>query len=162
MKGESANFAAQGGFQGGRGGRGGAGARTVSRTADGGYTVQGYSSRPAMNCYHCKKDGHGWRDCTLHLSTDEGKKWKASDKGKQWTIRGTTSDNIQELASLAITVDKEEESEEVDICLSSTSDNIKSSSWHLDSACSRHLTSEKNVFVGQITKSSAKCLGAWQ
>ncbi len=20
---------------------------------------------PAINCFHCKKDGHGWRDLTL-------------------------------------------------------------------------------------------------
>ena len=52
----------------GRGGRGGAGARTISRTADGGYAVQGYSSRPAINCFHCKKGGHGWRDCTIFRS----------------------------------------------------------------------------------------------
>ena len=52
----------------GRGGRGGAGARTISRTADGGYAVQGYSSRPAINCFHCKKGGYGWRDCTIFRS----------------------------------------------------------------------------------------------
>lgn len=87
---------------------------------------------------------------------DKGKKWKTSDKGKQWTTRSTTFDNNQELAALAIAVDEEKESEEVDICLSSTSHNIKSLSWHLDSAYSQHLTSEKNVFIDQITKSSAK------
>ena len=73
----------------------------------------------AINCYHCKNDGHGWRDCTLYLATEEGKKWKASDKGKLWAARGTPSNNVQELASLAIAVD-EDESEEDDICLSST------------------------------------------
>ena len=30
----------------------------------------------------------------------------------------------------------------------------ESQSWHLDSACSRHLTFEKNVFVGNLTESS--------
>ena len=34
--------------------------------------------------------------------------------------------------------------------------NIKSSSWHLDSACSRHLTSERNVFIGRLEESSTK------
>lgn len=89
-----------------------------SRTADGGYAVQGFSSRPAINCYHCKKDGHGWRDCTLYLATEEGKKWKAGDKGKMWAARGASSNNVQELASLALAVD-EDESDEVDICLGS-------------------------------------------
>ena len=203
IKEESAHFAARGGFRGGRGGRGGAGIRTISRTADGGYTVQSYSSRPTINCFHCKKDGHGWRDCTLYFATEERKKWKASDKGKLWAARSTSSNTVQELASLAIAVD-EDEPEEVDICLSSTHDHIveasqlasdeailhssysqvvsafltpsatstqpsrvaliagidiwksESSSWHLDSAYSRHLTSEQNVFIGRLAESSTK------
>ncbi len=32
----------------------------------------------------------------------------------------------------------------------------KSQSWHLDSTCSGHLTSEKNVFVGRLTESLTK------
>ena len=104
---ESAHFAARGGFRGGRGGRGGAGERTISRTPDGGYAVQSHSSRPAINCFHCKKDGHGWRDCTEYLATDEGKKWRSSDKGKLWLTRGTSSNTTQELASLAIAVDED-------------------------------------------------------
>lgn len=73
IKEESAHFAARGGFRGGRGGRGGAGACMISRTANGGYAVQSHSSRPTMNCYHYKKDGHGWRDCTLYLANKGGK-----------------------------------------------------------------------------------------
>lgn len=91
IKEESAHFAGRGGLCGGRGGRGeqgGAGGRTISRAADG-----GYSSRPTIDCYYYRKDGHGWRDCTLYLVTEEGRKWKASDKGKQWAARGTNSDN---------------------------------------------------------------------
>lgn len=202
IKEESAHFAGRGGFRGGRGGRGGAGARTISRTPDGGYAVQGYSSRPAINCFHCKKDGHGWRDCTQYLATEEGKKWKSSDKGKLLATRGTPPNTIQELASLAVAVD-EDESEETEICLSSThyreleaanlasdekllhsayarvlhsstpplnqdlhlrnlaisadtSPTIESQSWHLDSACSRHLTSDRNVFIGKLDEASTK------
>ncbi len=59
IKEESAYFAAREGFRGGRRGRGGAGIDTVSRTADGSYTVQSYSSCPTINCFNCKKDGHG-------------------------------------------------------------------------------------------------------
>ncbi len=32
----------------------------------------------------------------------------------------------------------------------------ESSSWHLDSACSRQLTLERNVFVGRLAESSIK------
>lgn len=32
----------------------------------------------------------------------------------------------------------------------------ESQSWHLDGACSRHLTSEKNVCVGRLTESLTK------
>ena len=203
IKEEIAHFAARGEFRRDRGGRKRAGARTISRTLDGGYAVQGYSLRPAINCFHCKKDGHGWRDCTLYLATKEGKKWKASDKGKLGAARGTPSNTIQERASLALAVD-EDESEEVDICLSCTDDHAveasqlasdeallyflysqvvsasvtpspistqpsnvdmiagsdlrksESQSWHLDSVCSRHLTSEKHVFVGHLTESLTK------
>ncbi len=55
------------------------------------------------------------------MATEEGKKWKASDKGKPWAARGTPSHTILELASLAVAVN-EDESEEVDICLSSNDD----------------------------------------
>ena len=137
------------------------------------------------------------------METEERKKWKASDKRNLWVARGTPSNTIQKLASLAVAVD-EDESEEVDICLSSTDDHAveasqlasdeallyslysqvvsasvipsststqpsnfamiarndlqksKSQSWHLDSTCSRHLTSEKNVFVGRLTESLTK------
>ena len=123
IKEESAHFAARGGFRGGQGGRGGAGARTISQTPDGGYAVQGYSSRPAINCFHCKKDGHGWRDCTQYLATKDGKKWKASDKSRLWATRNASSSAVQELASLAIAVD-EEKSEEVDICSFLTDDHV--------------------------------------
>ncbi len=82
IKEEIAHFAARGVFRGGRGGREGAGVHTISRTPDGGYAVQGYSSRFAINCFHYKKDGHGWKDCTLYLAIEEEKKWKASNKGK--------------------------------------------------------------------------------
>lgn len=99
IKEESAHFAARGGFRGGRGSRGGASARTISRTPDGGYAIQGYSSRPAINCFHSKKDGHGWRDCSQYLATEDGKKWKASDKGRLWATRGASSNIVQELAS---------------------------------------------------------------
>lgn len=109
-----------------------------------------------MNCYHYKKNNYRWRNYTLYLSTDERKKWKTSDKGKQQTTCGITSGNIPELTILAIIINKEEELEEVDIYLSSSSDNIKSSSRHLNSAYSWHLNSEKNIFVSQITKSSAR------
>lgn len=103
-----------------------------------------------LNYY--KKDSHGERNCILYLLMDKGKKWKASNKNKQWTTCDTISDNIQELTSLAIIADKGDESEEINICLSSTNDNIMSSSCHLDSAYSQYLTSEKNMIVGQITK----------
>lgn len=56
------------------------------------------------------------------MAIEGGKKCKASDKGKLWAARGTPSNTIQELASLAIVVD-EDESEEVDICLSFTDDH---------------------------------------
>ena len=118
MKKESEHFVARGGFRGGRGGRGGAWTHTTSRTPDGGYGIQCYSSRPAINCFHCKKNGHGWRDCTLYLTTEEEKKWKASDKRKLWAARYKPSNTIQELALLGVAVDKDE-SEEVDICLGS-------------------------------------------
>ena len=133
IKEESAHFATRGGFRRGRGGWGGARARTISRTSDGDYIVQDYSSRPAMNCFHCKKDGHGWRNCILYLAwTEEGKKWIASDKGKLWTTRGTTSNTaicnitpntVHELALLAVAVE-DNESEKVVIYLSSTSDHV--------------------------------------
>lgn len=84
--------------------------------------VQGYSFRSLINCFHCKKDDHGWRNCTLYLATDQGKKWKTSDKSKLWPARDTLSNTIQELILLAVTVD-EDESEKVDICLSSTNDH---------------------------------------
>ena len=65
--------------------RGGAGARTNSRTAKGGVVSKEHLGRPlAINCFHCKKHGHGWRDCTQYVWADDGKKWKASEKGKQW------------------------------------------------------------------------------
>ncbi len=56
------------------------------------------------------------------MATEEGKKWKTSDKDKLWAARGALSNTVQELASLAVAVD-EDESEEVDICLSSTDDH---------------------------------------
>ena len=59
IKEESVYFAARGRFRGGRGGRGRAETRTISRTPDGGYAIQGYSSCPAINYFHYKKDGHG-------------------------------------------------------------------------------------------------------
>ena len=85
-----------------------------------------------MNCFHCKKDGHRWRDYTLYLATEEGKKWKAIGKSKLWAtcdtisntaIRSTTPDTLHELASFVVAVE-EDESEKVDICLSSTSDYV--------------------------------------
>ena len=120
IKEESAHFAARGGFRGGRGGRGerggqgGAGARTISRTSDGGYAIQD-SPRPAIKSFHCKKDGHGLRDCSQNLATEDGKKWKASDKDRLWATRTAFSNTVQKLAWLAVAVD-EEESEEIDIC----------------------------------------------
>lgn len=62
IKEKSANFAAWKSFhrgQGGWGKQGGARACTVSQTANGGYTIQGYSLHLIINCYHCKKDGRG-------------------------------------------------------------------------------------------------------
>lgn len=47
----------------------------------------------------------------------------------------TAFNNIQELTSLAITIEEVEESEDMHICLSSISDNIKFSSYYLDSTC---------------------------
>lgn len=61
---------------------------------------------------------HVLKDCTLYLATEEEKKWKANDKGKMWAARDTSSNNVPELASLAIVVDKDE-TDEVDICLGS-------------------------------------------
>ncbi len=84
--------------------------------------VQGYSSCSLINCFHCKKDDDGWRNCTLFLATEQGKKWRASDKGKLWPACDTLSNTIQELTLLAVTVD-EDKSEKVDICLSSTDDH---------------------------------------
>lgn len=80
IKEKSVNFAVQGGFCGGQRGWGGRGGweKTrkciVSQTANGGYIIQGYSLRLAMNCYYFEKNGHGWRDYTLYLSTDKWKK----------------------------------------------------------------------------------------
>ena len=194
IKEESVYFATQGGFRGGRKGRGKAEARTITRTPDGGYAVQDYSLRLAINCFYCKKNGHGWRDCTQYLATKERKRWKASDKGKLWTAHGPPSNTVQVLASFTIAVDKDK-LEEAEICLSCTDNHAikasqltsnearlhsasitssststeasnvamiarsdlrksESQSWHLDSACSRHLSFEKNVFVGNLTESS--------
>ncbi len=137
------------------------------------------------------------------MTTKEEKKRKVSDKGKLWAARGTPSNTIQELASLAVAVD-EDELDEVDICLGFTGDHAidtsqlasdeallhslysqvisssftpfptstqpsyiativggdlresESRSWHLDSACSRYLTSEKTVFVRRLTESSTR------
>ncbi len=151
IKEESVHFAARGGFCGGREGRGGAGTRTISQTPDGGYAIQGYFLRPAINCFHCKEDGHGWRDCTLYLTTEEGKKWKASDKGKLWAAHGTPSNTIQELASLAVAVD-EDKSEKVDICLGSTDDNaVDASQLASDEALLHFLYSQ--VISASVTPS---------
>ncbi len=57
------------------------------------------------------------------MATEEGKKWKASDKYKLWAARGIPSNTVEELASLAIAVD-EDELEEVDIFLSSNNDHV--------------------------------------
>lgn len=84
------------------------------------------------------------------------KKCKASNKGKKQITCDTTSDNIPKLVLLAIAINKKEELEEVYNCLSSTSDNIKFLSQYFDSIYLWHLTSEKNVFISQITKFSAK------
>ena len=138
-------FATRGGFHGGQKGQAKAEVRTIARTPDGGYAVQGYSLCPAINCFHCKKDGHGWRDFTQYLATKEGKRWKASDKGKLWTAHGPPSNTIQELASFTIAVDNNK-SEEVEICLSCTDNHaIKAS----------QLTSnEERLHSASITSSS--------
>ena len=70
------------------------------------------------------------------MATKEGKKWKASKKDKLWATynitsntatRGTTPNMVYELASLAVAIEKDK-SEEVDICLSSTSDHVSKAS----------------------------------
>lgn len=53
-------------------------------------------------------------------------------------------------------VKEKEKPENVDICLTSSNDNIKSSSWHLNSPYSRYLTSEKNIFNNHLTMSLSK------
>ena len=104
-----------------------------------------------MNCFHCKKDGYRWRDCTLYLATEEGKKWKASGKDKLWATHsttsntatcGTTPDTVHELALLAVAAD-EDESEEVDICLSSICDHVLEAS---------QLTSNKTLLHSLYSK----------
>ncbi len=198
IKENNAHFATRRGFCGGRGGRGGAGVHTISRNPDGGYAIQGHSSRNAINCFYYKNNGHAWRDCTLQLATETRKKWKASDKSELYAANGTLFNTIQELLSFAVTVD-EDESEQVNICQSYIENNTVevsqlasdeallyfsysqvvfasvalfptatlpsnvsmivgsdlqktgSQSWHLDKACSRHLPSEKDLFVGRLT-----------
>lgn len=70
----SARFAAREEFRDGREGRGRARARTIFRIPNGDYAIQVYCPRSAINCFYCKKDAHGWRDCIFYLATKEGKK----------------------------------------------------------------------------------------
>lgn len=104
-----------------QGGRGRAGARTISCTAGGGYSVQ-WASRPVFNRFHCKKNGPGWRDCTQYSSTDDRKKRKASEKGKQWEARQKSSPVVREMGALAIT--DENDPEEIEICSAITDDYV--------------------------------------
>lgn len=67
---------------------------TILQTANGKYTVQGYSLRLTINCYYYKKDSNGWRGLTLYLTTDKRKKWKKSDKNKKLTNCSINSDNV--------------------------------------------------------------------
>ena len=85
------------------------------------------------------------------MATEEGKKWKASDQGKLWAARGALSNTVQELALLAVAVD-EGESEEVDICLSSTDDHaVEASQLASDEALLHSLYSQ--VVSASVTPS---------
>ena len=82
IKKESIYFATQKRFCGGQKSRGKAKACIITQTLNGDYAVQGYSLWSTINCFHCKKNGHGWKDCDQYLANKKGKRWKASDKGK--------------------------------------------------------------------------------
>lgn len=80
---------------------------TISQTTNRDYAVQGYSLCPTINCYYCKKNNYGQKNYTLYVAIKEKKKQKSSDKGKLWAAYSISSNNIQKLASLVITINKD-------------------------------------------------------
>lgn len=74
IKKKSAHFATQRRFDRGQRSQEGAGICTIFRIYNESYKVQSYFLRLTINHFHCKKDGHGSKECTLYLAIEEKKK----------------------------------------------------------------------------------------